>query len=551
MYRNICEDAWISESSHSLPKMSVGGISRRKEMEILCCCWFKSITTKDVSVWLLVCGPNGYQNGNVCKTEAKQHLEIFDVGVVTYSFFQWLDVFCHGSVAESSDSAATNIIRVLIGPLRTFHGYDSPICVSLFEEGDAVTVSDVSHAGLNSLDWSSVYCTSLAQKHLALGCLIFAVPITVISLVGAMSQMSAAAEPFSNLPESQPDSGPDWASGTLEGRRGWCCTALGCTISGGNCLEMCYWAGSLFSVTLGYRHSSSAQGPRVGGLEEKNFGRCAQASGWAQGASAQGAGRGAGGARAVQRACEDHALPAGAYGDGLAPSGPSALPKGHQGGVLCKTRQLVLWAFFYSDRDHGQRAFRWPWSFGWRAAVECIGRGSGPGAGRVAHRPAVAEAAWLYGQGPSVLAIHRGRLRGFATHGLPEGKELTKGPRSKRQRELYAKKVNEGPLDGCLKIKVPSCPSELELQYFLKVGTKSKGTISAQFRREHRQWLLMTSALIGWRNWSLMAVYWFVLSLSRRPSKDILKASRFPKASTGGTVCTVTLSVLPCCLVVL
>jgi len=64
---------------------------------------------------------------------------------------------------------------------------------------------------------------------------------------------------------------------------------------------------------------------------------------------------------------------------------------------------------------------------------------------------------------------------------LPEGKELTKGPRSKRQRELYAKKVNEGPLDGCLKIKVPSCPPELELQYFLKVGTSRKGPFRHSF----------------------------------------------------------------------
>eukprot|EP00435_Cladocopium_sp_Y103_P015569 s1473_g3.t2 len=64
---------------------------------------------------------------------------------------------------------------------------------------------------------------------------------------------------------------------------------------------------------------------------------------------------------------------------------------------------------------------------------------------------------------------------------FPEGKELTKGPRSKRQRELYAKKVNEGPLDGCLKIKVPSCPSETELQYFLKVGTSRKGPFRHNF----------------------------------------------------------------------
>lgn len=64
---------------------------------------------------------------------------------------------------------------------------------------------------------------------------------------------------------------------------------------------------------------------------------------------------------------------------------------------------------------------------------------------------------------------------------FPEGREITKGPRSKRQRELYAKKVNEGPLDGCLKIKVPSCPTNLELQYFLKVGTSRKGPFRHNF----------------------------------------------------------------------
>mmetsp|Transcript_36752 Transcript_36752/g.84847 ORF Transcript_36752/g.84847 Transcript_36752/m.84847 type:complete len:331 (-) Transcript_36752:170-1162(-) len=64
---------------------------------------------------------------------------------------------------------------------------------------------------------------------------------------------------------------------------------------------------------------------------------------------------------------------------------------------------------------------------------------------------------------------------------FPEGKESTKGPRSKRQRELYNKKVNEGPLEGCLKLKVPICPNELELQYFLKVGNSRKGPFKRNF----------------------------------------------------------------------
>lgn len=63
----------------------------------------------------------------------------------------------------------------------------------------------------------------------------------------------------------------------------------------------------------------------------------------------------------------------------------------------------------------------------------------------------------------------------------PDGKDTSKGPRSKRQKELYAKKVIEGPLEGCLKLKVPSCPANLELQYYLKVGTSRKGPFKHNF----------------------------------------------------------------------
>lgn len=63
----------------------------------------------------------------------------------------------------------------------------------------------------------------------------------------------------------------------------------------------------------------------------------------------------------------------------------------------------------------------------------------------------------------------------------PDGKETTKGPRSKRQKELYAKKVAEGPLDGCLKLKVPDCPPGLVLQYFLKVGNSRRGPFLHNF----------------------------------------------------------------------
>jgi len=53
----------------------------------------------------------------------------------------------------------------------------------------------------------------------------------------------------------------------------------------------------------------------------------------------------------------------------------------------------------------------------------------------------------------------------------PDIKDSATGPRSRRQKELYNKKVSEGPMDGCLKLKVPNCPAPHILTYFLTVGT--------------------------------------------------------------------------------
>jgi len=53
----------------------------------------------------------------------------------------------------------------------------------------------------------------------------------------------------------------------------------------------------------------------------------------------------------------------------------------------------------------------------------------------------------------------------------PDQKESATGPRSRRQKELYNKKVSDGPLDGCLKLKVPNCPAPHTLKYYLTVGT--------------------------------------------------------------------------------
>mmetsp|Transcript_95528 Transcript_95528/g.308332 ORF Transcript_95528/g.308332 Transcript_95528/m.308332 type:complete len:368 (-) Transcript_95528:229-1332(-) len=63
----------------------------------------------------------------------------------------------------------------------------------------------------------------------------------------------------------------------------------------------------------------------------------------------------------------------------------------------------------------------------------------------------------------------------------PDGREAAQGPRSRRQKELYAKRITEGPLDGCLKIKIPSCPSACELEYFLVVGSVRRGPFRRDF----------------------------------------------------------------------
>merc|ERR1719183_1332326 len=56
------------------------------------------------------------------------------------------------------------------------------------------------------------------------------------------------------------------------------------------------------------------------------------------------------------------------------------------------------------------------------------------------------------------------RLMLFPDHLNPQG------PRSRRAKELYQKRVSDGPLDGCLKLKVPSCPAPHVLKYYLTIG---------------------------------------------------------------------------------
>jgi len=55
----------------------------------------------------------------------------------------------------------------------------------------------------------------------------------------------------------------------------------------------------------------------------------------------------------------------------------------------------------------------------------------------------------------------------------PDQKESAQGPRSRKQKELYAKRVSDGPLDGCLKLKVPNCPPPHTLTYYLTIGNSA------------------------------------------------------------------------------
>jgi len=65
---------------------------------------------------------------------------------------------------------------------------------------------------------------------------------------------------------------------------------------------------------------------------------------------------------------------------------------------------------------------------------------------------------------------------------VPDGKDVARGQKgTKRQKEAYAKKVSEGPLEGCLKFKVPECPEPGVVEYSLKVGGVTKGPFRHNF----------------------------------------------------------------------
>merc|ERR1712032_280431 len=64
----------------------------------------------------------------------------------------------------------------------------------------------------------------------------------------------------------------------------------------------------------------------------------------------------------------------------------------------------------------------------------------------------------------------------------PDAREASKGPRNRKQKEIYQKKVSDGPLEGCLKLKVPSCPElHPKITYYLKVGSVRIGPYTDNF----------------------------------------------------------------------
>lgn len=62
----------------------------------------------------------------------------------------------------------------------------------------------------------------------------------------------------------------------------------------------------------------------------------------------------------------------------------------------------------------------------------------------------------------------------------PDGKEPAQG-KNRRQKELYTKRITEGPLDACLKLKIPNCPEKCELWYYLTVGSARRGPFVHNF----------------------------------------------------------------------
>ena len=303
---------------------------------------------------------------------------------------------------------------------------------------------------------------------------------------GAMSQLSPAAEPFSNLPGSQADSGPDWASGpwkegSVDGVALHLNAQYQAEIASKCATELATYFQSLWGTVIHLQH-------KVQELED-----------WKKKALQD-----------VRKLRDEHKV--------LRRKVLGEEPVEHvRSNVRAKTMpsQLVPMVtdspppgLQLSPKNDSLKVPQKEVSFAKQGSLSSGHSSTLTMASVLSDDPGHLDGVQLSNASVEGLDLERAewrigqlsqKLRGcmgralvsspFTAAGLedlrlmvfPEGKELTKGPRSKRQRELYAKKVNEGPLDGCLKIKVPSCPSELELQYFLKVGTSRKGPFRHSF----------------------------------------------------------------------
>lgn len=71
------------------------------------------------------------------------------------------------------------------------------------------------------------------------------------------------------------------------------------------------------------------------------------------------------------------------------------------------------------------------------------------------------------------------------------------GMRNRKAKEEYNKKVQESRLDGCLKLKGPSCPPPHELTYFLTVGKGDKREEKGPFKHNFSDSTVTSSTDFG------------------------------------------------------
>merc|ERR1711920_497101 len=63
----------------------------------------------------------------------------------------------------------------------------------------------------------------------------------------------------------------------------------------------------------------------------------------------------------------------------------------------------------------------------------------------------------------------------------PDSKEAAQGPRNRRHKEQYAKKITEGPLEGRLSLKIPNCPDDCTLELHYGMGCHQRGPFIHNF----------------------------------------------------------------------